>query len=186
MEDIIREEEIDDIVNLVLKDYENNKNIDVINIFNNPDKSEVREIVNNLFRIVFPGYYRDRTYKIYNPKNSFAVTIEDIFYHLNKQVNLALDFCRLRGTLTEEERRNESYRICKVFFEKIPAIREYTESDLLAAYDGDPAAGCFEEIILAYPGLMAITVYRLAHELYLLKVPVLPRLMTEYAHSETV
>ena len=64
-------------------------------------------------------------------------------------------------------------------------IREYIETDLLAAYDGDPAAGCFEEIILAYPGLMAITVYRLAHELYLLRVPVIPRLMTEYAHSET-
>lgn len=59
------------------------------------------------------------------------------------------------------------------------------ETDLLAAYDGDPAAGCFEEIILAYPGLMAVTVYRIAHELYLLQVPVLPRLMTEYAHSET-
>ena len=59
------------------------------------------------------------------------------------------------------------------------------ETDLLAAFDGDPAAGCLEEIILAYPGLMAVTVYRLAHELYLLKVPVIPRLMTEFAHSET-
>ena len=64
-------------------------------------------------------------------------------------------------------------------------IREYVESDLLAAFDGNPAAGCFEEIILAYPGIMASTVYRLAHELYTLKVPVIPRLMTEFAHSET-
>ena len=64
-------------------------------------------------------------------------------------------------------------------------IREYVESDLLAAFDGDPAAGCFAEIILAYPGIMASTVYRLAHELYTLKVPVIPRLMTEFAHSET-
>ena len=113
------------------------------------------------------------------------MTIEDIFYHLNKQVMLALDFCKLRGTMTEEEREAESYRICRVFFDKIPVIREYVETDLLAAYDGDPAAGCLEEIILAYPGLVAITVYRIAHELYLLRVPVLPRLMTEYAHSET-
>ena len=73
----------------------------------------------------------------------------------------------------------------KEFFGKIPMIREYIETDLLATLDGDPAAGSFDEIILAYPGLMAITVYRIAHELYLLKVPVLPRLMTEYAHSET-
>ena len=64
-------------------------------------------------------------------------------------------------------------------------MREFIESDLIAAFDGDPAAGCLEEIILAYPGLMAVTVYRIAHELYKLQIPVLPRLMTEYAHSET-
>ena len=185
MEEIIREEEIDGIVQRVLADFRQGKNIDDIDILSKPDKSEVREMVNNLFRIVFPGYFRDRSFKIYNPRNSFAVTVEDIFYHLNKQVNLALDFCKLRGIMTEEERRAESYRICREFFYKLPVIREYVETDLLAAYDGDPAAGCFEEIILAYPGLMAITVYRLAHELYLLKVPVIPRLMTEYAHSET-
>ncbi len=185
MEEIINEAEIDGIVQRVLADYRQGKNIDEVNIYNKPDKPEVREIVNNLFRIVFPGYFRDRTFKIYNPRNSFAVTIEDVFYHLNKEVYLALDFCRLRGTMTDEERRAESYRICREFFYKLPAIREYIETDLLAAYDGDPAAGCFEEIILAYPGLMAVAVYRLAHELYLLRVPVIPRLMTEYAHSET-
>ena len=185
MENIIKEQEIDEIVKNVLSDYLGGKNIDELNIFNKPDKAEVRELIRNLFRIIFPGYFRERTFKIYNLKNSIAVTIEDIFYHLNKQVMLALDFCKLRGTMTEEEREAESYRICRVFFDKIPVIREYVETDLLAAYDGDPAAGCLEEIILAYPGLVAITVYRIAHELYLLRVPVLPRLMTEYAHSET-
>ena len=87
--------------------------------------------------------------------------------------------------MTEDDRRKESYRICKAFFGRIPKIREYIESDLLAAYDGDPAAGCFEEIILAYPGLIASTVYRIAHELYVEQVPVLPRMMTELAHSKT-
>ena len=185
MDSVIREDEIDGIVARVLSDFNGRKNIDAINIFNKPDKTEVRDIVHNLFRIIYPGYFRERTFKIYNPKNSFAVTIEDIFYHLNKQVYLALDFCKKRGTMTEDERQAESYLICKVFFDRLPSIREAIETDLLAAYDGDPAAGCFEEIILAYPGLMAVTVYRIAHELYLLQVPVLPRLMTEYTHSET-
>ncbi len=185
MNSVVREEEIDEIVNRVLSDFESGKNIDIINIYNKPDKAEVRELIRNLFRIIFPGYFRERTFKIYNPKNSFAVTIEDIFYHLNKQVYLALDFCKRRGTMTDDERKKESYRICRAFFDKLPNIREYIETDLLAAYDGDPAAGCFEEIILAYPGLRAVTVYRIAHELYLLKVPVLPRLMTEIAHSAT-
>ena len=185
MKEIIREEEINDLVKGVLADFNGGKNIDNINIFNQPDKNEIHELVHDMARIVFPGYFRDRTFKIYNPNNSFAVIIEDIFYHLNKQINLALDFCKLRGTMTEDERRIESYRICRAFFERFPLIREYVETDLLAAYDGDPAAGCYEEIILAYPGLMASTIYRLAHELYLLNVPVIPRLMTEYAHSQT-
>ena len=184
MEDIIREEEIDGIVQRVLADFRQGKNIDEVNIFNKPDKSEVREMVNNLFRIVYPGYFRDRSFKIYNPRNSFAVTIEDVFYHLKKQIYRALDYS-LNEAGHETEREEESYRLCKEFFRKIPKIREYIETDLLATLDGDPAAGSFDEIILAYPGLMAITVYRIAHELYLLKVPVLPRLMTEYAHSET-
>lgn len=185
MENVIKEKEIGGIVNDILADYQGGKNIDAVNIYDKPDKSEMREMVRDLLRIIFPGYFRERTYKIYNPDNYYAVIIEDVFYHLNKQVMLALDFCRLRGTMTNEQRERESYRICSEFLHKIPIIREYIETDLLAAFDGDPAAGCFEEIILAYPGLMAITVYRLAHELYKLRVPVLPRLMTEYAHSET-
>ena len=185
MNSIIKEEDIGSLVNKVLIDYDGGKNIDAVNIYNKPDKTEMREMVHDLLRIIFPGYFRERTYKIYNPNNYYAVIIEDVFYHLNKQVMLALDFCKLRGTMTDEEREVESYRVCREFFDKIPLIREYIETDLLAAFDGDPAACCLEEIILAYPGIMAITVYRLAHELYKLRIPVLPRLMTEYAHSET-
>jgi len=181
----IAQNDVEGIVKNIFADYEGGKNIDEINIYNKPDKSEVQALLNNLFQIVYPGYFRDRTYKIYNPKNSFAVIIEDTFYHLNKQVRLALDYDKQRENMTAEERDEESFRICKGFFDKIPKIREYLETDLLAAFDGDPAAGCLEEIILAYPGLFAITAYRLAHELYLEKVSVLPRLMTEYAHSLT-
>lgn len=186
MSTLVKEQqEIDLIVKDILADFDGRKNIDAVDIFNKPDKREVQELVKNLFKIVYPGYFRDKSFKIYNPENSYAVIIEDAFYHLNKQVFLALDFCKKRGTMTEDDRRKESYRICKAFFGRIPKIREYIESDLLAAYDGDPAAGCFEEIILAYPGLIASTVYRIAHELYVEQVPVLPRMMTELAHSKT-
>ncbi|MBQ9813977.1 MAG: serine acetyltransferase [Thermoguttaceae bacterium] len=185
MEEIIKEGEVREIVEATLADFDGGKNIDAVNIDNKPDKSEVRELLDNLFRLVFPGYFRERSFKYYNPRNSFAVTVEDTFYRLNEQVTLALDFCRLRGVMTEEDRKKESYRVCKEFFKALPRIRSYVETDLLAAFDGDPAAGCLEEIVLAYPGLRAIVAYRLAHELYLLKVPVIPRLMTEYAHAET-
>ena len=185
MNDIIKEKEVDQIVKNILNDFEGDKIIDRINMYNKPDQAEVHELVKNLFRIIYPGYFRDKSYKIFNPKNSFAVIIEDIFYHLSKQVYLALDYRTGEDKLSDDDRKKESYRICKSFFDKVPKIREYIETDLLATYDGDPAAKSFEEIILAYPGLYAITVYRIAHELYLEQVPVLPRLMTEYAHSKT-
>ena len=174
--------EIGDLVRKVLADYDGGKNIDATDIFNKPDRNEVIDIVNNLFFVMYPGYFKDLTYRFYNPKNGIALMLEDIFFRLNKQVALAIDF---KGTMTEAKRKEESYRICTAFIEKIPQIREYLETDLLATYDGDPAASSFEEIIIAYPGLIAITIYRMAHELYLLNVPVIPRLMTEFAHSRT-
>lgn len=182
---VIIEREIEEIVENIFADYESGKAIDVIHIYNKPDKGEVRELVQEILQIIFPGYFRNRSFKIYNPKNGFAVLIEDTFYHLNKQVLLALEFCKLTKEYSTEEKQKEGYRICKAFFAVLPKIREDIESDLQAAFDGDPAAGCKEEIILAYPGLMASSVNRIAHELYLLGVPVLPRIMTEYAHSET-
>ena len=185
MHELIQESEVEKAVQTIFNDYNGNKHIDNIDIYNRPDQAEIQTILQNLIRVVYPGHFRDRTHKIYNPKISFAFLIEDTFYHLHKQVAIALDYCKLRGSMTSDERKIESYRICKEFFAKIPQIREFLETDLHAAYDGDPAAGCLDEIILAYPGLLATTIFRIAHELYLLHVPVLPRLMTEYAHSKT-
>ena len=98
---------------------------------------------------------------------------------------MALDYSKEKSSLSDEQKDEESFRIVKTFFDRIPKIREYLETDLMATFEGDPSADNYEEIILAFPGLYAITVYRLAHELYVEKVPVLPRLMTEYAHSLT-
>lgn len=184
MSDPNKKKEIEQIVNTILADLEGNRNIDEIPV-ENPDKAEIHELIEVLFRIAYPGYFRDRTNKVYNQKNAYAVTIEEAFCRLREQVFRALNLRRTDNPLSDEDRERESYRITKIFFERIPRIREYLETDLLATYDGDPAAGCYAEIILAYPGIFAITVFRLAHELYLEQVPVLPRLMTEYAHSLT-
>ena len=75
--------------------------------------------------------------------------------------------------------------VADALFAKLPAIRETLETDIQAGYEGDPAATCPEEVMLAYPAFEAISIFRIAHELYLMKVPMLPRMMTEYAHSLT-
>lgn len=185
MKGLVKLEDIEAIEKAIFDSYEEGKKIDTIDIYNKPDQAEIHELLDNLIRVFYPTYFRDRSYKIYSHKHSFGVIIEDVFFHLHKQVALALDYGKLRGTMSSEVRKIQSYIICKEFFFQVPTIREYLETDLEAAFDGDPAASCYEEIILAYPGLWAITIYRIAHELYKLHVPVLPRLMTEYAHANT-
>ena len=179
------ETKVERIVKLIRADYSGGKDIDKINIFNKPDKAAVIDIVQKLLQIVFPGYFWDRSFKFYSAKRSLAVLTEDVFYRLNQQIAVALRFDDNYEGIDDEEIRDTAVLICENFFEKIPMIREYIETDLDAAIDGDPAAKSKEEVILAYPGLMASTVNRLAHEMYLQGVPLVPRLMTEYAHSET-
>ncbi len=178
-------EEVSGIVDLILHDYEKDRKIDHINLFDKPSRQEVIQISDRLLRIVFPGYYWDKFYKIYNARNSLSVLVEDIIYHLNKQIRLALPYDGTYSGFSESELDREAETVVSEFFKRLPIVREYVETDLQAAYEGDPAAGYLEEIILAYPGLKASTINRLAHELYLLRVPLIPRLMTEYAHSVT-
>ena len=106
-------------------------------------------------------------------------------YNLNKQIALALPQDPNNSCKCEASLDCEAQQICLEFFRKIPKIREYVETDVEAFFDGDPAAYNYNEIILCYPGLLAITTNRIAHELHLLGVPIIPRMMTEYAHSKT-
>ena len=166
----------------ILDDYGNERVIDRLEMFTQPDRRIIEELIGKLQRLVFPGYYRDYTYRIYNPKNNLSALIEDIAFHLNRQIGIAL-----RGTeqYSPAEAEAQAEDITAAFLERIPAIRDYVETDLQAAYDGDPAAKNKAEVIIAYPGIFAITVNRLAHALYQLDVPLIPRIMTEYAHNRT-
>ena len=183
MKNII-EHEISQITKSILDDYGTGRNIDKMDLFNQPSKEEIIAIVEDLLKIVYPGYYRDRSYKIYNIKSNSTVTIEDVAYHLNKQILLALKYTAKEENdvkkLTEQAEKDTV-----TFLKKIPDVRAMLETDLEAAFQGDPAAKYRDEIILSYPGMFAITVNRLAHELFLLEVPLIPRIMTEYAHSIT-
>lgn len=179
------EKEVENIVDSILKDYKSGKDIDEINIFNKPNKKRIIELVEKLLQIIFPGYFRDKSVKIYNASNTLSVLVEDTFYHLNKQIALALSFSKEFENYDEISLKKEAYDRCVDFFYQIPKIRSLLETDLQATFDGDPAASYKEEIVLTYPGLIASTINRIAHELYLLKVPLIPRMMTEYAHGET-
>ncbi|CDE46769.1 putative serine O-acetyltransferase [Clostridium sp. CAG:411] len=184
MQNII-EQEMEGIVSVILSDYKKERTIDQLDLYNQPQKDSIIDIIEKLLRIVYSGYFRDRSYKFYNVENGFAVQIEDAMFCLNKQIDRVLRYKPEYKEAPEEEVTEEAQRIAVAFFKKIPTIREYVEGDLEAAYDGDPAAYYREEIILSYPGVYAITVNRIAHELFLLGVPLIPRIMTEHAHWQT-
>ena len=183
MKNII-EHEISQITKSILDDYGTGRNIDKMDLFNQPSKEEIIAIVEDLLKIVYPGYYRDRSYKIYNIKSNSTVTIEDVAYHLNKQILLALKYTAKEEN-DVEKLTEQAEKDTVTFLKKIPDVRAMLETDLEAAFQGDPAAKYRDEIILSYPGMFAITVNRLAHELFLLEVPLIQRIMTEYAHSIT-
>ena len=183
MKNII-EHEISQITKSILDDYGTGRNIDKMDLFNQPSKEEIIAIVEDLLKIVYPGYYRDRSYKIYNIKSNSTVTIEDVAYHLNKQILLALKYTAKEEN-DVEKLTEQAEKDTVTFLKKIPDVRAMLETDLEAAFQGDPAAKYRDEIILSYPGMFAITVNRLAHELFLLEVPLIPRIMTEYAQSIT-
>jgi len=173
------EKEIEGIVDSILLDYRNDRSIDRLDTQNLPDKETLIHMIGKLIRIVYPGYSRDKNYRIYNARHNLSMLIEDVMYNLNKQIALVL-----RPVLGEaaDDRAQE---LSLAFFREIPAVRALAQTDVEAFYDGDPAAFSTDEIIFCYPGLFAITVYRLAHVLYTLGVPMLPRIMTEHAHSVT-
>lgn len=177
-------QEINEVTSFILSDYNSNRVIDRFNLFHQPNRGKVEEIVNKLFRIIYPGYYRDRTYKIYNLENSMSMLIEDVIYHLHQQIRIALPYRKEEG-VTEEDYEIQAKQITLQFMHQIPKVRDLLEEDIDAFYVGDPAAENKDEIIFSYPGLQAVTVHRLAHELYVLGVPIIPRIMSEYAHSQT-
>lgn len=176
---------IDDIVADILKNYKEDRIINQTNLFEQPEIGVITDILQKLLKIVFPGFFRDKLYRFYNINSRLTVLLEDVMFNLNKQIVIALkQNPEYEGaSCPEVEKRAEE--ISLAFFKQIPKIRELVETDVVAAFDGDPAAFNHNEIILSYPGLLATTINRIAHELYLLKVPLIPRIMTEYAHSQT-
>jgi len=179
------QQEIGNIVDEILNDYKQGRDVDRVTDFNQPDQEVIVEITKKLQRILFPGFFREKVYKIYNIGNSLAALTEDVVYNLHKQITRALKYDETYARHSFEELNDHAEEITLGFLKTIPKIRALLDTDLSAGFDGDPAATCKDEIIYAYPGIRAISIYRMAHELYLLKVPIIPRIMTEYAHSTT-
>ena len=174
------EQQIEGIVDSILEDYCHGRDIDKIELYQHPDKAVIIDMIGKLMRIIYPGSAQEKTYRIYNARHNLSMLIEDVMYHLNEQIAVVL-----RSQTDVETASAKAQEISLAFFRAIPTVRAIAQTDVEAFYSGDPAAFSVDEIIFCYPGLFAISVYRLAHVLYDLGVPVLPRIMSEHAHSIT-
>ena len=173
------------LVDQIMADYEQGRDIDVVDEFMHPDKDEIVKMIYQIRNIIFPGYYENKDYRIYTMRNNLSMLLEDVLYNLGRQISVVLKYLPQYADMDEKTLLAEGEKISLQFFERMTEIRRLTQTDLEAAYDGDPAAFNKPEIILSYPGQFAIMVNRIAHELHLLGVPIIPRIMTEYAHTKT-
>ena len=149
-----------------------------------PSRNAIIDILKDIRNILFPGYFtdgaqtsRDATYFIGN-------TVLRVEEKLIEQVRLAFLF-RDGANAGYHEIDARAREVCAAMLCKLPSVQKMLYKDIQAAFEGDPAAQSKEEIVYSYPGFFAIWVYRIAHEIYRLDVPLIPRIMTEYAHSRT-
>ncbi|MBQ1353417.1 MAG: serine acetyltransferase [Ruminococcus sp.] len=179
------EYKINRLTESLMDDYGKGRVIDEIKMFEYPDRDVVIDILEKLRIVIYPGYYRNRNYRTYTVRNNISILLEDIIYNLIKQTSIVLKYAPEYSDADDQTIAKASEEITFKFLDTLPKIREYIETDIQAAYDGDPAAYNKDEIICTYPGLFAIFTSRVAHELFLLGVPMIPRIMTEHAHSLT-
>ena len=142
-----------------------------------PSRNAVIEILRDCQKLIFPVYYGDGDLLKLPPEQYSALLMEHIHEKLFHQIALTMPEC--------EENDDLAYEISTALIARMPAIQELLLKDLSANFEGDPAAYSKEEVLLSYPGMFAIFVYRIAHELYENKVAMIPRMMSEYAHSKT-
>ncbi|MBR3099416.1 MAG: serine acetyltransferase [Clostridia bacterium] len=141
-----------------------------------PERPEIARIVRSLQALLFPLCFRRE-----DPRMSDDALLESTVRDLKDQTEAAFRFTSPEGC----DAQPDAEGLCDRFLERLPEIKRLLISDVEALYEGDPAAVCREEVMLCYPGFFAISVYRIAHELYEIGIPLIPRIMTEFAHEKT-
>ena len=150
-----------------------------------PSKSTVIEILEGVRDILFPGYYGSSGLCWENVRYYIGSKIDDLFIKLSTELSKGIKHECKEGGHVCIECIDKAEQCATDFFKKMPELRDLLADDVQAAYDGDPAAKSLDEIIFSYPGILAVTTYRVAHEIHIQGVPLIPRIMTEYAHGIT-
>ena len=181
----LTDQKINDLVEEITHTYKGDSGINFIDVSNLPVRDKILEVLELLTETLFPGYTGKRSVK----KSNIEFIVIDILYHvyseLTEQIERAYKYqCRMQDCDTGDC-RTIAEDATLYLLTQLPKIRELLKDDVGAAFDGDPAAKSYEEIVISYPCITAIATYRIAHELYLREIPLIPRIMSECAHSKT-
>ena len=173
------------LVKAIVSSYQSEPRTSHIGTASLPSRDEVVEIIKLFRELLFPGYFGKQDLRLealeYHVGDNLAALHDQFF----RQVYAAFRHQALRSGYSSEDVEERATTVVREVLEGIPQLREILATDVQAAFDGDPAATSLDETIFSYPGVLAVTVYRIAHELHRREVPLIPRMMSEYAHSRT-
>jgi serine O-acetyltransferase len=180
------EKELHLLVDKIMNNYETFGGMDHLGGKDLPSKEITIEVLQDLLAIFFPGYLGKHEITKANIRYFLGNTLASVQTRLTAEVEKSLKYiCRKVQGCPHDVCHTRAQIVVKEFLEKIPELRSLVSGDIEAAYDGDPAAVSTEEVIISYPCVLAIATYRIAHELYLRGVPLIPRIMSEHVHSLT-
>ncbi|HOW56833.1 MAG TPA: serine acetyltransferase, partial [Smithellaceae bacterium] len=150
-----------------------------------PNRDAVIDVLRYASRILYPGYFMNTRLDETNVEYYLGQEVNGLYEALARQIILAIRHDCIRHNQPCVKCEELGQKLTIEFLQSLPQLRQMLAQDIRAAYDGDPAAKGYDEIIFSYPGLRAISVYRIAHQLHHLGVPLIPRIMSEYSHSRT-
>ncbi len=176
---------VDELSRQIVSTYEGDSGINFIDVRNLPVRDKIIHILELCMELLFPGYTGKRKVTRDTIESVVQELLVVIRRELAEQIELALRHeCRLQECSTCDC-ANLSLQSASQLLNRIPQVRQKLKADVEAAFEGDPAAKSFEEIVISYPHIVAIAIHRVAHEIFLMDVPLIPRIMAEYAHSRT-
>lgn len=177
-------EPVTKLTNELVASYARTGGINHLDGKNLPSKRAIAAMTVDLLRLLFPGFFDEKLIHSSEIKAETAALVDSIFGKLEDEIRKSLEYSTPKG-LPKKEIPKAAHALTVEFLEKLPRVREILHTDMEAAFNGDPAAASREEIIVSYPFVEAIAVQRMAHELYLKDVALIPRIMAEWAHSRT-
>ena len=174
-----------EIVDLVIDECNDDKCNAHIDYEQLPSKTAVIDILHKLRAVLFPGYFIDEKLDPVNLRYFVGKTVAELFDILSEQIARSIRHDCFKFNLECTECTDRGYENALALLESIPELQQMLSTDILAVAEGDPAAKSYDEIIFSYPGMFAVTAYRISHKLFTLGVPLLPRILSEYVHGET-